>query len=173
MSLVVVLQLFGNAFLILGAILLTLNPWTYVYFRHLYLSSATEQQEKKLDLVQRCSGISNLLGFLLIVIWALSSGVIGEQITVGQLVRFLFVGFGNGLITSIVFCDAFLRMTVTNWKKDKEVRDNDKYGDIDELFGSIEMIIRKPSYTDKQEAARPSQPTADLSQKTTEPEEDI
>jgi hypothetical protein len=173
MSLVVVIQLIGNAFLIIGALLLTLNPRIYVYFRHLYLSSATEQQEKRLDLVQRFSGISNLLGFLFEFIWALSSGVIGTWFTVGDVFRFLFVGFGNGLITSIIFCDAFLRMTVTNWKKEKELRDNDKSGKIDELFGSIERSIRKPSYKDNEEVDGSSQPPMSLSQKTAKPEDDI
>jgi hypothetical protein len=145
-SLVMLLKLAGNYFLIFGVLVLTLNPWIYVVFRRLYVSGGalSDEDEKRLDLVQKSAGISNLAGFILVFIWAYKSGMIEYYGTVTPrgLVRFVVVTFGNGLITSIVFCDAFLHMTVTNWKTESKIREGDSGSMIDELFQTIEGSIR-------------------------------
>ena len=148
-ALVVLIQLVGNGLLVVGAVLLTLNPWIYVAFRKWYVASYDSVQERRLDRVQRAAGFFNVLGFLLVLIWALSSGVLGDVIGWGSAVRFVVLGFGNGLVTSLVFCDAFLRMTVTNWKSDKARREQLTGAFVDELFGSIEGSIRKPGSVSK------------------------
>lgn len=146
MSLVVVIQLAGDAVLVIGASLLTLSPWTYVVFRQLYVSSLSENEEKKLDRVQRGAGLSNLAAYILVFVWALLTDVIRDfGITYWSVITLVLRGFGNGLVSSIVFCDAFFRMTVTNWKTDKAKRIQDEGGDIDRMFGAIEGSICKSS----------------------------
>jgi hypothetical protein len=145
LSLVVVIQLAGNWLLVLGAVILTVNPWIYVVFRRLYVTSGIDDKlEARVDVVQKVAGLSSMVGFVMVLVWALSSGVIGSIFSVGQLVTFLFRGFGNGLVTSIVFCDSFLRMTVSNWRNDRDRRDNDGGVGIDAMFSAIEQVIRKP-----------------------------
>jgi hypothetical protein len=164
MSLVVVIQLAGNWLLVVGAVVLTANPWIYVAFRRLYVTSGIDDKlEARLDVVQKMAGLSSLAGFLLVLVWALSSGVIGQIFSVGQLVTFLCRGFGNGLVTSIVFCDSFLRMAVSNWRNDRMKRDNDGGVAIDAMFSSIEQVISnaKKSRDDGDDEVHPYATTSD------------
>lgn len=183
-GLVFLLQLLGDPLLIVGTALIAFSPWIYVIMRQHYIRPAScAADETRLDRIQQSTGLVNLTGLILVLAWAITGGVINTTdeegnnqgfLSYADLVRMVFVGFGNGLITSIIFGDAFLRMTVTNWKMDKTRRDNDteeqylkslRDGDdeddedlddskpppppfvsIDELFAAIEGTIHKRSY---------------------------
>jgi len=162
MALVVVLQLAGNVLLILGTILLTINPWTYVVFRRLLVAVSTPTTERRLDLLQRCTGISNLIGFLLIILYVISSEEIRQYIEVAGIVRLAVVSWSRTIVTTVLFCDIYLRMTVTQWKRDGERRQEGNGDRIDSLFGAIGMDIAKnkdpksssePNYTAHEETS--------------------
>jgi hypothetical protein len=147
-SFVVIIQLLGNWILVIGAVILTLNPWIYVVCRNLYVSHPSraddcDKHEGRLDLVQKVAALSNVAGFVLVFVWAFATGVVGEVVTVGQLVNILLRGFGNGLVTSIVFCDSFVRMSVSHWRNDRDQRMDDGGIAIDTAFSRLEAAIRK------------------------------
>ena len=148
-SLVVLIQVAGNVLLIVGSLLLTLNPWGFVMFRRYYIRSYCDAHEQRLNRIQQLTGIVNALGLIFIVVWATTSGTVGNVFGWQDVVRFAVVGFGNGLVVSIVFCDSFLRMTVTHW-----AREHERYlfeGDAGHiadmaLHKALEGSIRKPKY---------------------------
>lgn len=151
------IQLLGNATLVIGAVLLILNPWVFVVFRRLYVSTATVAREKRVDMVQRIYGISNLIGIALVMTWVFQADVMGKYLSVTQAITAVLSGLGNSIVTSILFCDIFFRMTLTNWKTEKEKRDDAAYGRyMDSLFTAIESVVRKPSDgSDTQEDDKP------------------
>lgn len=169
MALVVILQLAGNFLLILGSLLLTINPWVYVVFRRLLVTVSTEESEKRLDLLQRCIGLSNLVGFVLIIIYIISSSEITEYINTAGVVRFALVGFSRTIITTVLFGDVFLRMSITNWKRDGERRDDNRGQQIDALFESLEGGVGKGSIK-KNKALAPA-PNFAASNKSGPPQE--
>ena len=147
MALVVVLQLAGNILLILGSLLLTINPWVYVIFRRLLVTVSTPDTEKRLDIVQRCTGISNLLGFILIILFVITSPDFKQYINIYGVVRFVLVSWSRTIVTTVLFGDVFLRMSITNWKRDGERRNGDQGDRIDMLFESLEGSVKKSAPT--------------------------
>lgn len=144
MAFVVVIQLIGSPTLVVGAVLLTLSPWTYVVFRKSFAWSVTADEEKRVDWIQRGAGLSSLFGFALVVVWAFSADIIGTVISYRFLATLILRGIGNGLVTSIVFCDSFFRMAITNWKMEDAKRRALGADNIDRLFSTLEVSIRKP-----------------------------
>jgi len=138
MALVVILQLAGNVLLILGSLLLTINPWVYVYFRRLLVTVSTPKSEKQLDLLQRCIGVSNLIGFILIILYVITSPDLADYIEPASVVRFALIGFSRTVVTTVLFGDVFLRMSITNWRRDGERRSNNNGERIDALFETWE-----------------------------------
>jgi hypothetical protein len=144
MAFVVVIQLLGSPTLVVGSVLLTLSPWTYVVFRKSFAWSTSAEEEKRVDWIQRGAGLSSLFGFILVVVWALSSGILDKYISYRVLATLVLRGIGNGLVTSIVFCDSFFRMAITNWKMEDTKRRALGTDNLDRLFSTIEVSIRKP-----------------------------
>jgi hypothetical protein len=144
MAFVVVIQLVGSPTLVVGAVLLTLSPWTYVVFRKSFAWSVTADEEKRVDWIQRGAGLSSLFGFVLVLAWAFSADIIGTVISYRFLATLILRGIGNGLVTSIVFCDSFFRMAITNWKMEDAKRRALGADNIERLFSTLEVSIRKP-----------------------------
>ena len=145
MALVVILQLAGNVLLIFGTLLLTINPWVYVYFRRLLVTVSTPKSEKQLDLLQRCIGVSNLIGFILIILYVITSPDLTDYIEPAAVVRFALIGFSRTIVTTVLFGDVFLRMSITNWKRDGERRGDGNGERIDALFDTLEGNVGKAS----------------------------
>lgn len=151
-SLVVIIQLLGSWVLVVGAVVLALNPWIHVVFRNLYLSPPSyssqaerDAQEGRLDAVQRVAALSSVAGYALVLAWAVAEGVVGEAVTAGQLVNFFLRGFGNGLVTAVVFCDALVRMSASHWRADRDRRRAaDGGAGIDAALSRLEAAVRRP-----------------------------
>jgi hypothetical protein len=56
-------------------------------------------------------------------------------------VKVIFAIFGRQLVTTVLFSDVLLKMTVTNWRQDKSRRAEDKGQSIDTFFQNIESEI--------------------------------
>lgn len=153
-ALILVLQLAGNWLIIVGSIVLATTPWTYVVFRRLLVSASTPEKERRIDFLQRCTGLVNLAGWVLLFLWFLTAfSAYAEFISTGDLIRAGIVGWSRMILTTVLLCDVYLRMTVTNWKHDTERRraaaegeDPEQHGNrVDELFDSIQGLIGKES----------------------------
>jgi hypothetical protein len=162
MALILLIQVSGNKFLLIGALLLFCAPWIYVFRRRLYIHAPTEETEQKLGRTQMAIGLIIKLGYVFLLIWVFTGQLpwpkINEEtgetedenqnvsevfVTAGRLFNFILSFFGRKLATTLVFSDVLFRMTVTNWRQDKSRRAEDNGEHIDTLFQSIESSIRR------------------------------
>ena len=167
MALVLLIQLSGNISLFVGTIFLFCAPWIYVLRRHLYVGVPTEEREKQLDRTQFVIGLLLKLGGICFLVWAFT-GMVGDVkivgsasqtgdtqtddsqtgpelpiLTYGSLLQLIFEAIGRILATTVLFADMLLRMTVTNWRQNRDRHDADG-GKIDQLFRDIEHSISSP-----------------------------
>jgi hypothetical protein len=174
MAVILLIQVAGNWILVTGTLCLMCAPWIYVFRRRLYVCAPTDETEKQLGKTQRIIGLISRLGFILLLVWALVTSVVlpganedgttvnkdgtpvVQEIKVVGLVSYtslltlIFSVIGRNLSTTVVFSDALLSMTVTNWREDKARRANGN-GNIDTFFGSIESSIRRAKGSDEEE----------------------
>jgi len=79
-SLLLLVQLAGNWLLVTGVLLLSVSPSLYVLYRKLYTHATTKEEEIKLGRAQLAIGLTRMLGFLFLMIWALTYEKYGIRI---------------------------------------------------------------------------------------------
>jgi hypothetical protein len=166
MALIVLIQLSGNIWLFLASILLFFAPWIYVIRRNVYLGVPTEEREKQLDRTQLIIGLSVKLALILFLVYLFTgdlNGVrllgSGEQYTdyddgtgvtvtvanyifaYSSVIRVILESLGRMFVTTVLFSDVLFRMTVTNWRQDKDRRKAHNGRSIDDMFRSLEFSI--------------------------------
>lgn len=162
-SLVLVMQLAGNGVLLVGMLLIVCAPWLYVIKAKLFVGVWDDLAKEQVQRFQRIIGITTLTGFLLVIIWMFTAEVSGVHIvgsdneddgytgetnmyllTYGQALRMIIETVGRLLVTTVLFCDGILRMSVTNWMDDIERINivgsdevNDGFGDFCNAYGIV------------------------------------
>eukprot|EP01083_Nonionella_stella_P112976 332867_1 len=139
----------GDVFLIAGTVLLCFIPWLFVFRRELYVSVSTEVKEKKIDKNHKIMLALSVVSYILLAIWAVTEnslgvkplGTVEENVdgrslwTYNSFFTLVFEGIGRLLITTTVFSDALIRMTVTFW------RHENSRGESEATFELIEDIF--------------------------------
>lgn len=138
-AIVLVTQLFGNALLLVGVILLLIAPMLYVFRRRLYTEALTEEQDQSLEWNQRIMTGLSLCGVLVIGIWALSNDIFPKFVDV---LRFLCEWVGRALTSTMVFADAVFRMTLHQLKIDRKRRDDGHYAEVDNLLATMPKNLK-------------------------------
>jgi hypothetical protein len=144
-TLIIVLQVAGNILLFFGTVMVVLAPWVYVIRGRVFVHLWTEEKKKQVLLAQRISGIVTLVGYVLIIIFAFTGNVSGvgfvgktKSSTDGddrydddstssndgttyllnytQAFRIFIETIGRLFITTLMFCDALLRMNLESWQ---------------------------------------------------------
>ena len=131
-ALIVALQVAGNFLLFLGTLLVVSAPWLYVIKGNLFVHLWTEEKKKLVFLVQRISGITTLIGYALIIIFAYTGdvsgvGFIGKAdpddptsktylLSHAQAFRIYLETIGRLFVTTLMFSDTILRMNIENWQ---------------------------------------------------------
>ena len=102
--------------------------------------------ERKVDRLQKWIGASNLVGIIIIFCYILNLSAIKQlEVDPAYFAHLALQGWSRMIVTTVLFCDVFLCMTITNWKKEGEQWIED-YGDhLDALFAAIEGTISKPN----------------------------
>jgi hypothetical protein len=129
-ALIAIMQVAGNFLLFIGILLVVAAPWMYVVKGKYYVRLWTDDTRKYALITQRVAGIASLLGYAIVLIFAFTGDVSGvrfigaatdENDTKIYLISYA-VGFrivvgtlGRLFITTLMFCDALLRMNVNSW----------------------------------------------------------
>jgi hypothetical protein len=164
---ILIIQFGGDVALMIGVFLRCFYPWMYVFRRGLYVKAASEEREKKVDCNQHFMSVINLVSISLIVKWLFTQDLIksGEAINYAKL---LLEIWGRYLATTVVFTDVLLRMTVTNWRVEKSIRN------LDAEYESIERGIRSKKKLREDDASNEMSATVEgLSQSIEDVEEGI
>jgi hypothetical protein len=134
--------------------------------RNVYLGVPTEEREKQLDRTQLIIGLSVKLALILFLVYLFTgdlNGVrllgSGEQYTdyddgtgvtvtvanyifaYSSVIRVILESLGRMFVTTVLFSDVLFRMTVTNWRQDKDRRKAHNGRSIDDMFRSLEFSI--------------------------------
>jgi len=125
MALVLVMQVVGNALLFVGTLLIVALPWTYVILADLFVSSWDTEKKEKVQKVQRIVLIASITGYALILVWAFTAEVAGMKVIGGPNdnallsyssgCRIIVELIGRLLVTTVMFSDVILRMSLRNW----------------------------------------------------------
>ena len=134
-----IIQFSGSILLTLGVVLLSSGPWLNVFRRGLYVKAPDEETDKLIDCNQKISLVFKLAGWVLVFIWAITDYIQGDVWELLKFVKLVLEAWGRVLGSTVVFTDALLRMTVTNWSVEKSLRTND----LDDYYESIEQAIWK------------------------------
>jgi hypothetical protein len=136
MALVIVIQIVGNGVLFAGMVLIVAAPCLYVVWSDLF--TGNWRKVEKLTQVrtkQQIIALVTLAGYGLFLLWGFTadeSGIkpIGEKtsefdetvylLSYSQAFRIILDLFGRMLVTTILFSDAILRVTLQNWSNELE-----------------------------------------------------
>lgn len=136
-ALVVIMQMIGNVCLFLGMILIVLAPLVYLFKRDILFEMwTTTDNTKELLIIKlhRIVIICTVIGYILLLIWSFTAKVNGIRpfgkaknnddyiiylFNYTQAFCIIFNLLGRYIITTILFCDTILYMTLINWKNDK------------------------------------------------------
>jgi len=155
LAMVLLVQLVGNAWLVIGMILIVTSPWILVARGQLYVGVAKENTPTQKLRIQRIAAVVAISGYFLIIIWALTTEVSGRKVlgsaddkedfkallayTEGA--KLLFQAIGRLLVTTIMFCDSIVTMTASDWNFQRKRRD--RHGDdMDALFGELKNVTK-------------------------------
>ena len=133
-AMVLMTQLFGNALLLVGVVLLLVAPTFYVFRRKLYTEALTTEQDRGLEWNQRIMTILSICGAVMIGIWALTNDIFPSVVDV---LLFLCEWVGRALSSTVVFADTVFRMTLHQLQIDRKRQDNGHYAEVDMLLASI------------------------------------
>lgn len=182
-AVVVIVQIVGSAPLIIGALLLCLAPWMYVFRRRLYVGAATDTNEKALDCNQKVILTLNLVGLVLIIVWAVTPSSLGIQplgsgddqylMHYNKFISLVLETWGRTLATTVVFTDTLLRMTITDWRIGRNrTTDSDNGKRIDETFGLIESNISRDRTKGRDATTPQPMPEAETGETSNSPDTD-
>jgi hypothetical protein len=162
MALILLLQISGNMYLLIGALLLFGAPWIYIFRRRLYTHAPTKETKEQIATTQKTVRCITFLAYAFILIWVFTGVLpiptinetqdsttvekqkVSDYVTIYSVFNFILSFFGRKLATTLVFSDILLRTAVTNWRQDKSQRAEDNGTRIDTLFESIESAVRRP-----------------------------
>jgi len=153
-SLILPIQMMGDGMLVAGALLLCLAPWLYVFRRNLYVSVSNDEKEKKIDVNQMIMMCMTIVSVILLFTWAHTFKVDGTPVlgmdaddpffTYNYLFKLLFEYVGRLLLSTVVFGDTILCMTVENfWHNHSRLQDQDTSKRIQDTFESLEYITSR------------------------------
>lgn len=150
-ALVVVMQVAGNFLLFIGTLLVVAAPWVYVVKGNYFVRLWTDDTRKYALITQRVAGIASLIGYAIVLVFAFTGDVSGvrfigaatdENDTSVYLIsyavgfRIVIETFGRLFITTLMFCDALLRMNVNSWF-DHESGKSANVGEVHDRFQSF------------------------------------
>lgn len=144
-----------------------LVPWFYVVHQNLYVSITSDEKEKKIDSNQQMMFFFWALAVILIVVWAQTATIFGRPLigvhdtepvhgypygeeenrepwmTYNYFSQLVFESFGRLLVTTVVFGDAILCMTVENFRHNNlRIVDASTRDRIQDIFESLESGIQ-------------------------------
>ena len=129
-ALIVVMQVAGNFLLFIGTLLVVAAPWVYVVKGSYFVRLWTDDTRKYAFITQRVAGITSLIGYAIVLVFAFTGDVSGVRfigaarngndtsiylISYAVGFRIVIETFGRLFITTLMFCDALLRMNVNSW----------------------------------------------------------
>lgn len=129
-AVIIVEQLAGNGLLLGGIALLAASPFVHLAGARLYIRPLTTDDEvRRLDRVQRSSGLLTLVGVVLLVIWALTARF-GDARLIGSVADGALLDHKAAvlrvvelvcrvLITTAVFSHLLLQITNASWRFDR------------------------------------------------------
>ncbi|MGH9270066.1 MAG: hypothetical protein ACRDZ2_02215 [Ilumatobacteraceae bacterium] len=133
-AVIIVEQLAGNVLLLLAIALLAASPFVHLAGARLYIRPLTTDDEvRRLDRVQRWSGLLTLVGIVLLVIWALTARL-GDSRLIGSVADGALIDHKAALlrvielvcrvlITTAVFSHVLLQVTDASWRFDRGFSD--------------------------------------------------
>mmetsp|Transcript_3770 Transcript_3770/g.5802 ORF Transcript_3770/g.5802 Transcript_3770/m.5802 type:complete len:437 (-) Transcript_3770:159-1469(-) len=168
-SLIFLIQMAGNVCLVIAALLLCLSPWLYVIRLNLYVSISSDEKEKQIDKNQNIMSCMYYGAIILLVVWAHTETLFGqpliglhsEEYTEKPVMTYnyffqlvLFESFGRLLLTTVVFGDALLCMTVKNFQHNQcRIQHGATWQRIQETFKSLEYITQTKQTNDEADTA--------------------
>eukprot|EP00984_Skeletonema_dohrnii_P012028 scaffold4832_cov115-Skeletonema_dohrnii-CCMP3373.AAC.5 len=178
-SVIMIVQMAGNFWLVIAALLQCVSPWHYVIHRKLYVGIKTDENEKQIDKKQKIMLYITIVSLILVVVWGhmplefatdsggtvtvtpIGSDPTSSLMTYNNFFRWVFEGFGRYLVNTVVFGDMILRMTVENFQHSLAIQDDDTWQRIQEIFQSLEYIAQ-PEQTNDEADIEPNTETAEL-----------
>ena len=152
-AVIIVEQLAGNGLLLAGIVLLAASPFVHLAGARLYIRPLTTDDEvRRLDRVQRRSGILTLLGVVMLVIWALTARF-GDSRLIGSVADGALLDHKAALlrvvelvcrvlITTAVFSHLLLQVTDASWRFDRGFGDPDAYRRHEEQMTEVDRALK-------------------------------
>ncbi|KAK1740095.1 hypothetical protein QTG54_009045 [Skeletonema marinoi] len=163
-SLIFLIQMAGNVCLVIAALLLCLSPWMYVIRLNLYVSISSDEREKQIDKNQNIMSCMYYGAIILLVVWAHTETLLGQPLigphseeytenpvmTYNYFFQLVFESFGRLLLTTVVFGDALLCMTVKNFQHNQcRIQHGATWQRVRETFKSLEYITQPKQNNDE------------------------
>jgi hypothetical protein len=140
-ALVIVVQFFGTGLLLLGALLLAVSPWVYVFHRRHYIGAVLDDSSSaQLDKAQRLNGVLTLAGLGFIMLWAFTANIDGVKVVsvhgdgvldLLTVSRVAVESVARSFATTVVFAHIFLSLTISAWRSAVAVRNDPRLPVVD------------------------------------------